>query len=397
MPDVVEVAFKSGCKVYSFDPSGLELNVADQVIVRTSRGIEIGKIVVANHEMPQEEIVGTLEKVVRKATDSDLAAVERNDKLAVRVSLVCSEKIAEYGLDMRLINTEVVFDGGKIIISFFAEERVDFRKLVEDLAKKFRTRIEFRQVGVRDEARLIGGYGPCGRRMCCTMFAGDQQPVSIKMAKEQNLPLNPMKISGICGRLMCCLKYEQEAYKAFKCRCPNKGMVVMTDKGEGRVVDYLVPKEKVLVNLGESGQTEASLEEIEAATQREKEFPREREPEKVAAEAGPGGGGTSAGGHPERGGRPDRGRGRGGRSEGRGGARSAGRGAKPEGGGQKAEGGRSAQAQDRGGARTEAGSAKPEGAAGEPTEAKPGDKSGESTDEKPARRGGRGRSRRRRR
>ena len=147
MPEVVEVAFKSGCKVYSFDPNGLELNVADQVIVRTSRGIEIGKIVVANHEMPQEEIVGTLEKVVRKATESDLAAVERNDKLAVRVSQVCTEKIEELGLDMRLINTEVVFDGGKIIISFFAEERVDFRKLVEDLAKKFRTRIEFRQIG----------------------------------------------------------------------------------------------------------------------------------------------------------------------------------------------------------------------------------------------------------
>lgn len=391
MPEVVEVAFKSGCKVYSFDPNGLELNVADQVIVRTSRGIEIGKIVVANHEMPQEEIVGTLEKVVRKATESDLAAVERNDKLAVRVSQVCTEKIEEYGLDMRLINTEVVFDGGKIIISFFAEERVDFRKLVEDLAKKFRTRIEFRQVGVRDEARLIGGYGPCGRRMCCTMFAGDQQPVSIKMAKEQNLPLNPMKISGICGRLMCCLKYEQEAYKDFKGRCPKKGAVVMTEKGEGRVIDYLVPKEKVLVNLGEAGQTEASLEEIEAATQRENEFPREREPEKVAAEAGQvGSGGRAAGGRPERGGRPDRGRGRGGRSEGRGGARSEGRGA-------KAEGDRSAQAQGKGGAGAEARGAKPEGAAGEPTDAKPGEKSGEGTEEKPARRGGRGRGRRRRR
>ncbi|MCL4474157.1 MAG: stage 0 sporulation family protein [Actinobacteria bacterium] len=278
MPEVAEVVFRNGCKVYSFDPAGLELDVADQVIVRTSRGIEIGKVVVANHELPPEEVVAPLEKVVRKATDSDLSAVERNEKLAVRVGQVCEEKISDYGLDMRLINTEVVFDGGKIIISFFAEERVDFRRLVEDLAKKFRTRIEFRQVGVRDEARLIGGYGPCGRRMCCTMFAGDQQPVSIKMAKEQNLPLNPMKISGICGRLMCCLKYEQEAYKDFKCRCPNKGTVVMTDKGEGRVVDYLVPKEKVLVNLGEAGQTEASLEEIKAASER----PREAAP--VASE-----------------------------------------------------------------------------------------------------------------
>jgi len=285
VPEVVEVAFRSGCKVYSFDPDGLELNVGDQVIVRTSRGIEIGKIVVAHHEVPQTEIVAPLEKVVRKATSSDLAAVERNDKLAVRVSQVCEEKIEEYGLDMRLINTDVVFDGSKIIISFFAEERVDFRKLVEDLAKKFRTRIEFRQVGVRDEARLIGGYGPCGRRMCCTMFAGDQQPVSIKMAKEQNLPLNPMKISGICGRLMCCLKYEQTAYKDFKSRAPGKGTLVMTAKGEGRVVDYMVPKEKVLVNLGEAGQTEASLEEIKEAGERPPE-PEKRKDAELPQEGG---------------------------------------------------------------------------------------------------------------
>ncbi|MEK6536381.1 MAG: regulatory iron-sulfur-containing complex subunit RicT [Actinomycetota bacterium] len=348
MPEVVEVAFRNGCKVYSFDPAGLEISVGDQVIVRTSRGIEIGKIVVANHEVPQQEIVGTLEKVVRLANESDLAAVERNDKLAVRVSQVCEEKIEEYDIAMRLINTEVVFDGGKIIISFFAEERVDFRKLVEDLAKKFRTRIEFRQVGVRDEARLIGGYGPCGRRMCCTMFAGDQQPVSIKMAKEQNLPLNPMKISGICGRLMCCLKYEQEAYKDFKCRAPGKGCIVQTDRGEGRVVDYLVPKEKVLVNLGEAGQTEASLEEIKAAGEREKENPRPRDEEQKPRP-----------GEPERGGMR---------------AGQAARGKRPEKAGEKAAG-------------------KP----GEKAAAKPGEK----TDEKPARRlggrgGGRGGRRRRR-
>ncbi|MFA5810647.1 MAG: regulatory iron-sulfur-containing complex subunit RicT, partial [Thermoleophilia bacterium] len=191
----------------------------------------------------------------------------------------------EYGLDMRLINTKVVFDSSKIIVSFFAEERVDFRKLVEDLAKKFRTRIEFRQVGVRDEARMIGGYGPCGRRMCCTMFAGDQQPVSIKMAKEQNLPLNPMKISGICGRLMCCLKYEQDAYKVFKCNAPPKGTMVSTERGDGRVVDYLIPKEKVLVDLGEGRQVEADLDEIkppgargEQAKESKAQEPKPREP-----------------------------------------------------------------------------------------------------------------------
>lgn len=320
MPEVAEVVFRNGCKVYSFDPAGLELETGDQVIVRTSRGIEMGKVVVANHEVSQAGIVAPLEKVVRKATSSDLTAVERNDKLAVRVSVVCEEKIKEYGLDMRLINTEVVFDGGKIIISFSAEERVDFRKLVEDLAKKYRTRIEFRQVGVRDEARLIGGYGPCGRRMCCTMFAGDQQPVSIRMAKEQNLPLNPMKISGICGRLMCCLKYEQDAYKDFKSRAPGKGTLVQTEKGEGRVVNYLVPKERVLVNLGEAGQTEVSLEEIQAVGKR----PVKKVAEQVEDATAGGSGGKTTGKTGEKtAGKPEEKTGRrpGGQSGGRGGRR----------------------------------------------------------------------------
>ncbi len=264
MPELVEIVFRSGGKVYSFDPAGLQLSPNDQVIVRTSRGMELGKVVVANHEVPESEVVSPLEKVIRAATENDLSQTERNEKLASRAAQVCEEKIAEYGLDMRLISTEVVFDGSKIIISFFAEERVDFRKLVEELAKKFRTRIEFRQVGVRDEAKLIGGYGPCGRRMCCTLFAGDQQPVSIKMAKEQNLPLNPMKISGICGRLMCCLKYEQEAYKDFKQKAPSKGSMVYTERGEGKVVDFCVPKERVLLDLGEGRQLEVALDEIMA-------------------------------------------------------------------------------------------------------------------------------------
>jgi cell fate regulator YaaT (PSP1 superfamily) len=263
LPELVEVVFRSGGKVYSFDSCGLKLNAGDQVIVHTSCGMELGRVVVGSHEVPESEIGMPLEKVVRVATSSDLSAARRNQKLARRAAQVCEEKIKEYGLDMRLISTEVVFDGSKIILSFFSEGRVDFRKLVEDLAKKFRTRIEFRQVGVRDEARLIGGYGPCGRKMCCTLFAGDQQPVSIKMAKEQNLPLNPMKISGICGRLMCCLKYEHEVYKDFKEKAPAKGMIVRTSQGEGTVVDYCVPKERVLVDIGEGRQIEASLDEIE--------------------------------------------------------------------------------------------------------------------------------------
>ena len=262
MPELVEIVFRSGGKVYSFDPAGLQLNTGDQAVVRTSRGIELGKVVVANHEVSETEVTAPLEKVVRLASPTDLQASERNDKLAGRAAQVCEEKIREHSLDMRLINTEVVFDGSKIIHSFFSEERVDFRRLVEDLARKFKTRIEFRQVGVRDEARLIGGYGPCGRKMCCTMFAGDQQPVSIKMAKEQNLPLNPMKISGICGRLMCCLKYEHESYREFKQKAPRKGAAVSTSQGEGVVVDFCVPKELVMINLGEGRHIEASLAEI---------------------------------------------------------------------------------------------------------------------------------------
>lgn len=265
MPELVEVGFRSGGKVYSFDPAGLELDVGDQVIVRTSRGVELGKVLVANHVVPKAEITRSLERIVRKATSSDLSTAARNDRLAERAVKVCGEKIAEHGLDMKLVNGEVVFDGSRIVMSFVAEERVDFRKLVEFLARKFKTRIEFRQIGVRDEARLIGGYGPCGRRLCCTLFAGDQQPVSIKMAKEQNLPLNPMKISGICGRLMCCLKYEQEAYRCFREKAPAKGTVVRCSKGEGRVVDYLVPKERVLVDMGEGRQTEADLSDIKPA------------------------------------------------------------------------------------------------------------------------------------
>ncbi len=291
MPELVEIVFRSGGKVYSFDPTGLKLDAGDRVIVRTSRGMELGKVVIANHEVPESEVITPLEKVMRIASAADQSTAERNEKLAARAAQVCEEKIKEYGLSMRLINTEVVFDGSKIILSFFSEDRVDFRKLVEDLAKKFRTRIEFRQVGVRDEARLIGGYGPCGRKMCCTMFAGDQQPVSIKMAKEQNLPLNPMKISGICGRLMCCLKYEYDCYKEFKDKAPRKGTAVKTVHGEGRVVDYCVPREKLVIDIGEGKQIEASVDELEtliaAARREEPSALQQSEKEEEAAEKSP--------------------------------------------------------------------------------------------------------------
>ena len=303
MPEVVEVAFRNGCKVYSFDAAGLEISVGDQVIVRTSRGIEIGKIVVANHEVPQEEIVGTL----RKSCARPPRAIWR--PWSAMTSWRCvfprfARKNEEYGIAMRLINTEVVFDGGKIIISFFAEERVDFRKLVEDLAKKFRTRIEFRQVGVRDEARLIGAVTAPVAAACCTMFAGDQQPVSIKMAKEQNLPLNPMKILGNLWPFDVLSEIRAGSLRATSSAGPGKGgCIVQTDRGEGRVVDYLVPKEKVLVNLGEAGQTEAS-EEIKAAG--EKENPRPRDEGSRKPRPGEPGARWHEGGQAARGKRPEK-------------------------------------------------------------------------------------------
>ncbi len=214
MPVVVGVRFKPAGKIYYFDGQDIELKVGDKVIVETARGIEYGEVVIGKREVDEGQLVLPLKRVIRRATEQDREQAEDNRRREVEAFAICEAKIKEHGLPMNLIDVEYTFDRGKIIFYFTAEGRVDFRELVRDLASVFRTRIELRQIGVRDEAKMIGGIGTCGRVLCCATFLGDFEPVSIRMAKDQNLSLNPTKISGICGRLMCCLKFESEAYEA---------------------------------------------------------------------------------------------------------------------------------------------------------------------------------------
>ena len=253
MPIVVGVVFKRAGKVYYFDPDGIDLKSGDKAIVKTSRGVEFGEVVSPPTEVADAEITAPLKKVVRKATDDDKEQLRKNKEKEKEAYRVADEKISKHRLPMKLIEVEHVFDGSKIIFYFTSDGRVDFRELVKDLASVFRTRIELRQIGVRDEAKMIGGLGPCGQRLCCTVFLGDFDPVSIRMAKEQDLPLNPLKISGICGRLMCCLKYEYDAYLDFKKRAPRRGTKLETEFGTAKIVDFSVPKETVILQL-ESGQ-----------------------------------------------------------------------------------------------------------------------------------------------
>ncbi|MGI6488268.1 MAG: stage 0 sporulation family protein [Syntrophomonadaceae bacterium] len=213
MPEVVGVRFKPAGKIYYFDNGEIPLVLGDHVIVETIRGIEFGEVVIGQREMSEDQLVQPLKKVIRKATRQDELQYEDNEARQVEAYAICEAKIAEHGLPMNLIDAEYTFDRGKVIFYFTADGRVDFRELVRDLASVFRTRIELRQIGVRDEAKMLGGLGTCGRVLCCASFMGDFEPVSIRMAKDQNLSLNPTKISGICGRLMCCLKFESDQYK----------------------------------------------------------------------------------------------------------------------------------------------------------------------------------------
>ncbi len=212
MPTVVGITFKSAGKVYYFDPQDILLSFGDYVIVETARGIEQGQVVIIPRQVREEDIVPPLKKVLRKATPEDIKKVKENKIKEKEAFKTCQEKIVKHNLPMKLIDVEYTFDNNKIIFFFTAEGRVDFRELVKDLARIFRTRIELRQIGVRDEAKMMGGLGPCGRNLCCQTFLRDFEPISIKMAKAQDLALNPAKISGICGRLMCCLRYECSAY-----------------------------------------------------------------------------------------------------------------------------------------------------------------------------------------
>lgn len=240
MVDIIGVRFKPVGKIYYFDPDGNKIDKDEHVIVETIRGIEYGKVELSNRLIESSEIVSTLKKVIRIATEEDTKHYENNKKKEKEAFNICLDKIAQHKLDMKLIDVEFTFDLNKVIFYFTSDGRVDFRELVKDLAGIFRTRIELRQIGVRDEAKMLNGIGICGNPLCCATFLSEFQPVSIKMAKEQGLSLNPSKISGVCGRLMCCLKYEEEAYEELNKLLPNEGDIVITPDGEGEVLSVYV-------------------------------------------------------------------------------------------------------------------------------------------------------------
>jgi len=250
---VVGVRFKTAGKIYYFDPLDLPVEKEHSVIVETARGVEYGSVVVGRKTVQEEDVVLPLKKVIRIADQEDARVVEENKNAAREAFGICEQKIRNHGLKMKLVDVEYTFDRNKIIFYFTAEGRVDFRELVKDLASVFRTRIELRQIGVRDEAKILGGIGPCGRILCCSSFLGDFEPVSIKMAKDQNLSLNPTKISGLCGRLMCCLKYEHDNYESAREKLPAVGSQVITSLGMGKVVGLNLDKRSAKVQLFELG------------------------------------------------------------------------------------------------------------------------------------------------
>lgn len=247
--DVVGVRFKKAGKVYYFDPNEFDISENEFVIVETVRGIEYGKVVITKKQVDENDVVLPLKKVIRIANENDRTIVEENKHAAKEAYQVCQQKVGEHKLDMKLVDVEYTFDRNKIIFYFTADGRIDFRELVKDLAAIFRTRIELRQIGVRDEAKMLGGIGPCGRMLCCSTFLGDFEPVSIKMAKDQNLSLNPAKISGLCGRLMCCLKYENDEYEAAKEQLPDLDQRIQTPNGLGRVIGLNILERLIQVEL----------------------------------------------------------------------------------------------------------------------------------------------------
>ena len=253
--EVVDIQFRPGQKIYYFDPDGIPCAVGDHVIIDTARGAEFGIVTGGNHQISPKEVVAPLRKVLRKATQQDERTIAENRAREKKAYEVCLQKVAEHGLDMQLVSAECAFDGSKILFYFTADDRVDFRELVKNLASVFHTRIELRQIGVRDKAKMVGGLGICGRPFCCASFLDDFQPVSIKMAKTQNLSLNPTKISGTCGRLMCCLKYEQDAYEDLIRTSPKLDSFVDTPEGRGTVVEVDLLRQRVKVRMEDSPET----------------------------------------------------------------------------------------------------------------------------------------------
>ncbi|MDO8683269.1 MAG: stage 0 sporulation family protein [Armatimonadota bacterium] len=249
MPRVVGVSFRRVGKVYYFDPGELDPREGDFVIAETSRGLEFGEVMIEARDVPEDEIVAPLKRVVRLATGQDLEREADNRESEKRAFDICQQKVTEHNLPMKLIDAERSFDGTQITFYFSAENRVDFRELVKGLATVLNVKVQLHQIGVRDEAKLLGGYGTCGRALCCATFLNNFEPVSMKMAKDQSLFLNPAKFSGICGKLMCCLKYEHEVYRDAKTRLPSIGATVQTPRGEGKVVDINVISETLTVEL----------------------------------------------------------------------------------------------------------------------------------------------------
>lgn len=276
MVKVIGVRFRKAGKIYFFDPTDLEIEVGTNVIVETARGIEYGNVVIGNREVEEDKIIQPLKPVIRIATEEDDAIEAHNREKEVGAFKICLEKIAKHGLEMKLIDCEYTFDNNKLLFYFTADGRIDFRDLVKDLASVFKTRIELRQIGVRDETKIVGGIGICGRSLCCNTFLSEFAPVSIKMAKEQNLSLNPTKISGVCGRLMCCLKNEQEAYEELNSKLPSVGDTVETVdqlKGEVQSVSVLKQLVKVIVTLDndEKEVREYMVSELKFTPKRRKE------------------------------------------------------------------------------------------------------------------------------
>lgn len=254
MTKIVGIRFRTAGKIYYFDPADFDLDMAMHVIVETARGIEMGTVLIPPKDVDDDKVVSPLKPVIRVATDEDEKTVERNKEKEKEAFAICKEKIIKHGLEMKLVDAEYTFDGNKLLFYFTADGRIDFRELVKDLAAVFRTRIELRQIGVRDETKMMGGIGICGRPLCCHSYMADFVPVSIKMAKEQNLSLNPTKISGVCGRLMCCLKYEQDTYEYLNSRMPSVGEKVKTPEGiigEVKSVSVLRQLVRVVIDNGE--------------------------------------------------------------------------------------------------------------------------------------------------